>query len=99
MRKGLLLFLYLGGRIEEKVAESGQTVPGPGDISIIGVLFRSKQLPNAKLNLLVFIRAAFIKDLKKILGLSCRRYDFIHNARWTNVDGDDLANPLSMLCE
>lgn len=69
--------VVLGGLIDEDVQESVSKVPVLGDIPILGHLFKSTSTTKKKRNLMVFIRAAIVRDEDTMSKLSHRKYNYI----------------------
>lgn len=54
--------LVLGGLLEDTLLESTQAVPFLGKVPLLGALFRSQKTTKKKTNLMIFIRAAIMRD-------------------------------------
>jgi len=71
--------IVLGGLIQDNVENTGDKVPGLGDIPLLGSLFRSEKRTRKKTNLMVFLRPAVVRSQETMSGLTDSRYDYIRN--------------------
>jgi general secretion pathway protein D len=69
--------MVLGGLLEDSVNTSEQSVPGLGQIPLLGHLFRYDKRQRVKTNLMVFLRPYVIRDANAGRGLTQDRYDFM----------------------
>ncbi len=67
--------LVLGGLIDDNVQRTEQKVPILGDIPLIGALFRSSSVDNAKQNLMIFIRSTILRDRESASYYTRVKYD------------------------
>jgi general secretion pathway protein D len=71
--------IVLGGLIEDRIAESVDSVPILGDIPLIGNLFKSQGRSHKKTNLMVFLRPYVIRDNQSSQNITNERYEYIRN--------------------
>jgi general secretion pathway protein D len=69
--------VVLGGLIEDRLANTGNQVPGLGDIPFIGELFKYENRSYQKVNLMIFLRPVLIKDAVSNFSLSNDRYQYL----------------------
>lgn len=84
--------LVLGGLTTEDVQEQLESVPGLGNIPVLGELFKYRRNNNIKRNLMVFIRPVILHDDKILDEVTGRKYSIIRDAQQRNID---QAQPLS----
>ncbi|WP_373974263.1 type II secretion system secretin GspD [Chitinibacter sp. SCUT-21] len=71
--------VVLGGLIEDRLANSGNQIPGLGDIPVVGELFKYQNRSYQKVNLMIFLRPVLIKDAVSNFSLSNDRYQYLRN--------------------
>lgn len=81
--------LVLGGLIDDNVQRTEQKVPILGDIPLLGALFRSSSVENAKQNLMIFIRSTILRDRESASYYTRVKYDRMRHLQ-------DLANEQPM---
>ncbi len=69
--------VVLGGLIDERVETTEDSVPGLGDLPILGHLFRYDGRKHVKTNLMVFLRPVVVRDAQTAARVSHDRYDYI----------------------
>jgi len=69
--------IVLGGLIEEQLSEIEQSVPGLGDIPLLGWFFRYSKAETVKKNLMVFIQPTILKDAAITATHTGGKYNFI----------------------
>jgi general secretion pathway protein D len=67
--------IVLGGLISEDVQTGTQSVPGLGQIPVLGALFRYDTRKREKINLMVFLRPVVVRDAPLTAGLTADRYE------------------------
>lgn len=70
--------VVLGGLIDEQIQTSSQKVPVLGSIPLLGNLFSSKGTTKVKRNLMVFIRPTISRTEGDLVGLSRKKYNYMH---------------------
>ena len=73
--------IVLGGLISDDVQTGTQSVPGLGQIPVLGALFRYDTRKREKINLMVFLRPVVVRDTAVTAGLTTDRYDIIRGAQ------------------
>ena len=71
--------VVLGGLIEDRLNNSGNQIPGLGDIPLLGELFKYENRSWQKVNLMIFLRPVLIKDNGASAVLSNDRYQYLRN--------------------
>lgn len=71
--------VVLGGLIEDRLSNTGNQVPGLGDLPVIGELFKYENRSYQKVNLMIFLRPVLIKDAGSNFSLSNDRYQYLRN--------------------
>ena len=85
----------LGGLLDQNERLSVQSVPGLGDIPVIGALFRSTARERGQTNLMVFIRPTIIRSPGDAARVGAERWDYMRNRQ---IDRDPTVEPsLDML--
>lgn len=84
--------LVLGGLTTEDVQERLESVPGLGEIPLLGELFKYRRNSNVKRNLMVFIRPTILHDDALMDEVTGQKYRKIREAQ---LDSIDRAQPLS----
>lgn len=69
--------IVLGGLISDDVQTGTQSVPGLGEIPILGYLFRYDTRKREKVNLMIFLRPVVLRDAAAGASLTGNRYDII----------------------
>ncbi|WP_157314346.1 type II secretion system secretin GspD [Chitinibacter sp. GC72] len=69
--------VVLGGLIEDRLSNTGNQVPGLGDLPFIGELFKYENRSYQKVNLMIFLRPVLIKDTSSNFSLSNDRYQYL----------------------
>jgi general secretion pathway protein D len=69
--------IVLGGLISDDVQTGTQSVPGLGEIPILGYLFRYDTRKREKVNLMIFLRPVVLRDAPAGASLTGNRYDII----------------------
>ena len=69
--------IVLGGLIEETISDSEQSVPGLGDIPLLGWFFRYNKSALTKTNLMVFLQPTILKDAAIASAHTGDKYNFI----------------------
>lgn len=69
--------LVLGGLISDNVKESVQSVPGLGNIPLIGNLFRYRSSDHQKQDLMVFLHPRILRDAATEASVSSEKYNYI----------------------
>ena len=75
--------IVLGGLISDDVQSGKQSVPGLGDIPVLGALFRYDQRTRTKTNLMIFLRPVVLRDPTSTAALSGERYELIRGIQST----------------
>ena len=75
--------IVLGGLISDDVQSGKQSVPGLGDIPVLGALFRYDQRTRTKTNLMIFLRPVVLRDPTSTAALSGERYELIRGIQNT----------------
>ena len=85
----------LGGLLDQNERLSVESVPGLGDIPVIGGLFRSTARERGQTNLMVFIRPTIIRSPGDAARLGAERWDYM---RGRQIERDPTVEPsLDML--
>jgi len=85
----------LGGLLDQNERLSVESVPGLGDIPVIGALFRSTARERGQTNLMVFIRPTIIRSPGDAARLGAERWDYM---RGRQIERDPTVEPsLDML--
>jgi general secretion pathway protein D len=69
--------IVLGGLISDDVQTGTQSVPGLGEIPVLGYLFRYDTRKREKVNLMIFLRPVVLRDAPADASLTGNRYDII----------------------
>ena len=69
--------IVLGGLLSDKVNEGVQKVPLLGDLPVLGNLFKSRRTEKQKLNLMVFIQPAILRDAAYTNEISAGKYNYM----------------------
>lgn len=69
--------IVLGGLIEERIIEAEQSVPGLGEIPLLGWFFRYNKSELTKTNLMVFLQPTILKDAAIASAHTGDKYNFI----------------------
>lgn len=85
--------VVLGGLIDDSTNANQQSVPGLGDIPILGNLFRYRSASTTKRNLMIFIRPLIVGDGGKLAKFSHAQYDRIRKSQQDTFDDRSLVNP------
>jgi len=85
--------VVLGGLIDDSTSANQQSVPGLGDIPILGNLFRYRSASTTKRNLMIFIRPLIVGDGGKLAKFSQSQYDRIRQSQRDTFDDRSLVNP------
>lgn len=85
--------VVLGGLIDDSSNSNQQSVPGLGDIPVIGNLFRYRTASTTKRNLMIFIRPLVINDNGKLAKFSKAQYEMIRNSQKKTFDNRSLIEP------
>ena len=75
--------IVLGGLISDDVESGKQSVPGLGNIPVIGALFRYDQRTRTKTNLMIFLRPVVLRDPTSTAALTGERYELIRGIQNT----------------
>jgi general secretion pathway protein D len=75
--------IVLGGLISDDVQSGKQSVPGLGDIPVLGALFRYDQRTRTKTNLMIFLRPVVLRDPTSTAALTGERYELIRGIQST----------------
>ena len=67
--------VVLGGLLQDEYSGNQEKVPGLGDLSFLGNLFKSETRTRKKTNLMVFLRPVVVRDAAATERLSLDRYD------------------------
>ncbi len=71
--------VVLGGLLQDEYSGNQEKVPGLGDLSIFGNLFKSETRTRKKTNLMVFLRPVVVRDAAATERLSIDRYDLMRS--------------------
>lgn len=71
--------IILGGLISDDIQQTENKVPLLGDIPLLGGLFRSDSTTTSKRNLMVFLRAAILRDNEAMAGATGEKYRYIRD--------------------
>jgi general secretion pathway protein D len=71
--------VVLGGLLQDEYSGSQEKVPGLGDVSFFGNLFKSETRSRKKTNLMVFLRPVVVRDAAASDRLSMDRYDLMRS--------------------
>lgn len=71
--------VVLGGLLQDEYSGNQEKVPGLGDLSIFGNLFKSETRSRKKTNLMVFLRPVVVRDAAATERLSIDRYDLMRS--------------------
>ena len=71
--------VVLGGLLQDEYSGNQEKVPGLGDLSIFGNLFKSETRTRKKTNLMVFLRPVVVRDAAATDKLSLDRYDVMRS--------------------
>ena len=71
--------VVLGGLLQDEYSGSQEKVPGLGDVSFFGNLFKSETRSRKKTNLMVFLRPVVVRDAAATDRLSMDRYDLMRS--------------------
>ncbi len=85
--------LVLGGLTTEDVQERLESVPGLGNIPLLGELFKYRRNNNVKRNLMVFIRPTILHDDQVLDEITGRKYSSIREAQLENVERAQTLSP------
>jgi general secretion pathway protein D len=85
--------VVLGGLIDDSSNSNQQSVPGLGDIPVIGNLFRYRTASTNKRNLMIFIRPLVINDNGKLAKFSNTQYQMIRDSQQKTFDNRSLIQP------
>jgi general secretion pathway protein D len=85
--------VVLGGLIDDSSNSNQQSVPGLGDIPVIGNLFRYRAASTTKRNLMIFIRPLVINDNGKLAKFSQAQYQMIRDSQQKTFDSRSLIEP------
>lgn len=85
--------VVLGGLIDDSSNSNQQSVPGLGDIPVIGNLFRYRTASTTKRNLMIFIRPLVINDNGKLAKFSQGQYQMIRESQQKTFDRRSLIDP------
>lgn len=85
--------VVLGGLIDDSTNSNQQSVPGLGDIPILGNLFRYRSASTNKRNLMIFIRPLIVGDGGKLAKFSHAQYDRIRQSQKDTFDDRSLVDP------
>ena len=85
--------LVLGGLTTEDVQEQLESVPGLGNIPVLGGLFQYRRNTNIKRNLMVFIRPVILHDDDVLDEVTGRKYSIIRDAQQRNIDEAKALSP------
>jgi general secretion pathway protein D len=82
--------IVLGGLIDEKLSDIEQSVPGLGDIPLLGWFFRYNKSEITKTNLMVFLQPTILKDPAVASAHTGDKYNFIR-AKQLKIREDGLS--------
>ena len=85
--------IVLGGLISDDVQTNTQSVPGLGQIPVLGALFRYDTRKREKINLMVFLRPVVVRDVPMSAGLTADRYDVIRGIQGRAQPPDQFPLP------
>jgi general secretion pathway protein D len=85
--------IVLGGLISDDVQTGTQSVPGLGQIPVLGALFRYDTRKREKINLMVFLRPVVVRDAPVTAGLTADRYDTIRGVQCGSQPRDQFPLP------
>jgi len=85
--------LVLGGLTTEDVQERLESVPGLGNIPLLGELFKYRRNNNVKRNLMVFIRPTILQDDQVLDEVTGRKYSSIREAQLENIERAQTLSP------
>lgn len=85
--------VVLGGLIDDSSNSNQQSVPGLGDIPVIGNLFRYRTASTTKRNLMIFIRPLVINDNGKLAKFSRAQYQMIRDSQQETFNSRSLIEP------
>jgi general secretion pathway protein D len=71
--------VVLGGLLQDEYSGNQEKVPGLGDITFFGNLFKSETRARKKTNLMVFLRPVVVRDAAATERLSLDRYDLMRS--------------------
>ena len=71
--------VVLGGLLQDEYSGNQEKVPGLGDVSFFGNLFKSETRARKKTNLMVFLRPVVVRDAAATERLSLDRYDLMRS--------------------
>jgi general secretion pathway protein D len=71
--------VVLGGLLQDEYSGNQEKVPGLGDVSFFGNLFKSETRTRKKTNLMVFLRPLVVRDAAATERLSLDRYDMMRS--------------------
>jgi general secretion pathway protein D len=71
--------VVLGGLLQDEYSGNQEKVPGLGDLSFFGNLFKSETRARKKTNLMVFLRPVVVRDAAATERLSLDRYDVMRS--------------------
>lgn len=71
--------VVLGGLLQDEYSGNQEKVPGLGDVSFFGNLFKSETRARKKTNLMVFLRPVVVRDAAATERLSMDRYDLMRS--------------------
>ncbi len=71
--------VVLGGLLQDEYSGNQEKVPGLGDLSFFGNLFKSETRTRKKTNLMVFLRPVVVRDAAATERLSLDRYDVMRS--------------------
>jgi general secretion pathway protein D len=71
--------VVLGGLLQDEYSGNQEKVPGLGDVSFFGNLFKSETRTRKKTNLMVFLRPVVVRDAAATERLSLDRYDLMRS--------------------
>jgi general secretion pathway protein D len=71
--------VVLGGLLQDEYSGNQEKVPGLGDVSFFGNLFKSETRTRKKTNLMVFLRPVVVRDAAATERLSLDRYDMMRS--------------------
>lgn len=83
--------IVLGGLIEDTVNETVVKIPLLGSIPVLGHLFKTNKTENRRENLMIFLRAAIIRDDETMYGATAEKYRYMQGQQQLQRDrGLDL---------
>lgn len=85
--------MVLGGLLEDSVTNITESVPGLGEIPLLGHLFRYDKRQRVKTNLMVFLRPYVIRDANTGRSLIQDRYNFMRMQQSRGQPGKHLLLP------